>query len=72
MSGLEKGKDGLGMGIKIIFGIIVLAMAVLCAAWLTLNMTVTNVTPGNTLPFTTSYGVSFPEGSCWKMELKKQ
>ena len=71
MSGFEKGKAGLGMGIKIIFGIIVLAMVVLYAACFTLNMTVTNVIPGNTLPFTTSYNVSFSEGSCWKMELKK-
>ena len=30
MSGLEKGKAGLGTVIKIIFGIIVLAMVVLC------------------------------------------
>jgi hypothetical protein len=30
MSGLEKGKTGLGMRIKIIFGIIVIAMVVIC------------------------------------------
>jgi hypothetical protein len=31
-------------------------------AWFSLNVTVTNVVPGNALPFTTNYGVSFPEG----------
>ena len=31
-------------------------------AFLTLSVSVTNVSPGTSLPFTTNYGVSFPEG----------
>jgi hypothetical protein len=58
----EKPKGGLGTGIKIVIYLIVLAIVIAFAAWLTLNVTVTNVTPGNALPFTTTYGVSFPEG----------
>jgi hypothetical protein len=58
----EKPKGGLGTGIKIIIYLIVLAIIVAVVAFLTLSVSVTNVTPGNALPFTTNYGVSFPEG----------
>jgi len=55
-----KGKGG--FGIKLILGIIVLVIVILAVAFLTLSVSVTNVSPGNSLPFTTKYGVSFPEG----------
>jgi hypothetical protein len=57
----EKQK-GMGTGVKIIISLIVLAIIVVVVAWFSLNVTVTNVTPGNALPFTTNYGVTFPEG----------
>jgi hypothetical protein len=56
----EKGRSG--SGIKYVIYLIVLALIVAVVAWFSLNVTVTNVTPGNALPFTTNYGVSFPEG----------
>ena len=52
----------MGTRVKIIVGIIFLAIVIFVAAWLTLNVTVTNVTADNALPFTTTYGVSFPQG----------
>ena len=55
-------KHGLGTGIKIVIALIVLALIVVLAAFLTLNVTVTNVSQETSLPFTTNYGVSFPEG----------
>ena len=58
----EKRKGGLGTGIKIVIYLIVLAIIVAVAAFLTLSVSVTNVSPGNSFPFTTMYGVSFPEG----------
>ena len=51
-----------GSGAKIILGVILLMIIILAAALLTLDVTVTNVAPGVAMPFTTSYGVSFPEG----------
>ena len=56
----NKGNGGFGM--KVILGIIVLVIVILAVSLLTLTVSVTNVTPGNALPFTTNYGVSFPEG----------
>jgi hypothetical protein len=58
----EKGKDGWGTGIKIVISLIVLAIIVALVAFLTLSVTVTNTSPGNALPFTTNYAVTFPEG----------
>jgi hypothetical protein len=58
----KKQKGGMGTGIKIVISLIVLAIVIAVVAWFSLNVTVTNVTPGNALPFTTNYGVSFPEG----------
>jgi cation transport ATPase len=57
----EKAKGG-GSGVKIILGIILLVIILIVAAFLTLNVTVSNVAPGVAMPFTTNYGVSFPEG----------
>jgi hypothetical protein len=58
----QKQKRSSGTGIKYILYLIVLAIVIAVIAWFSLNVTVTNVTPGDTLPFTTNYGVSFPEG----------
>jgi hypothetical protein len=51
-----------GGSIKYLIYVIVLAIVLIIVAWFSLNVTVTNVVPGNALPFTTNYGVSFPEG----------
>ncbi len=51
-----------GSSIRYIIYIIIFAIVIAVVAWFSLNVTVTNVTPGNALPFTTNYGVSFPEG----------
>jgi len=58
----EKQKSGSGTGIRIVISLLVLAVIVAVAAFLTLSVSVTNVAPGAVLPFTTNYGVSFPEG----------
>lgn len=58
----QKEKGSSGSGIKYIIYLIILAIIVAVVAWFSLSVTVTNVTPGNALPFTTNYGVSFPEG----------
>jgi len=58
----EKRKSGMGTGIKVVIGVIVLALIVVAAAFLTLSVSVTNAAPGNALPFTTNYAVTFPEG----------
>lgn len=55
----QKGASGT---IKIIIYLIVLAVIVAAVVWLSLSVTVTNVAPGVSMPFTTTYGVSFPEG----------
>ena len=57
----DKAKGG-GGGLKIILGIILLVIILIAVAFLTLNVTVSNVAPGLAMPFTTNYGVSFPEG----------
>jgi hypothetical protein len=57
----QKAKGG-GSGVKIILGIILLVIILIAAAFLTLNAIVSNVAPGLAMPFTTNYGVSFPEG----------
>ena len=58
----EKGRGGLGAGGKILIACIVLVLIIVAAAFLTLSVSVTSVAPGNALPYTTNYGVSFPEG----------
>ncbi len=58
----QKEKGHSGSGFKYVIYLIVLAFIVIIVAWFSLNVAVTNVTPGNALPFTTNYGVSFPEG----------
>jgi hypothetical protein len=57
-----KRKRGLGTGTTIVIYLIVLAIIAAVIAFLTLSVSVTNVSPGNSFPFTTMYGVSFPEG----------
>ncbi len=57
----EKSSGGSG-GLKILLYLLVLALIITVVAWLTLSVSVTNVTPGVPMPFTTNYGVSFPEG----------
>ena len=57
----QKEKGG-GGTIKIIIYFIILAIIIAVAAWLSLSVTVTTVDPGVSMPFTTTYGVSFPEG----------
>ena len=58
----EKQTGGRGSGLTILLGLIVLVIIVVVVAFLTLSVSVTNVSPGTSLPFTTNYGVSFPEG----------
>jgi hypothetical protein len=58
----EKKTSGWGTGIKIAISLVVIALIVAAAALLTMSVNVTNVVPGNPLPYTTNYGVSFPEG----------
>jgi hypothetical protein len=58
----EKRKGRSGSGLMILLFLIVIAIIGVGIAFLTLTVSVTNVAPGNSLPFTTMYGVSFPEG----------
>jgi len=58
---LQKAKGGSG-GLKILLYLIVLVVIIAVVALLTMSVTVTDVAPGVSLPFTTNYGVSFPEG----------
>lgn len=59
---LEKQKGGLGRWVMPIIWLIVLACIIIVASLMTLSVSVTNTAPGVSLPFTTMYGVSFPEG----------
>ena len=56
----QKAKGGSGTGIIIALVVIVIVFAAI--AWFSVSETVTSVTPGTPLPFTTNYAVSFPEG----------
>lgn len=66
--GLEEGraqeirKRGPGTGMKIILCLVVFAIIGVIIAYLTLSVSVTDISPGKSLPFTTTYSVSFPEG----------
>lgn len=66
--GLEEGRvrdyrnRGHGTGMKIVLGLVALAIIGIVGAYLTLSVTITEVSPGYSLPFTTTYSVSFPEG----------
>jgi hypothetical protein len=57
-----KRRGGLGTGIRIVISVIVLAIIVAAVAYLTMSVSVTNISQGSSLPFTTNYSVSFPEG----------
>jgi hypothetical protein len=56
------GSRGMGIGAKILIGLVVLVILLLVAAFLTLNVNVVGSEPDVTYPFSTMYGVSFPEG----------
>ncbi len=56
----EKQKGG--SGLLIVLGLIVLVIIAAAIAWFSVSATITDVTPGIALPFTTNYSVSFPEG----------
>jgi hypothetical protein len=56
----EKQKGG--SGVIIVIALIVLVVIAAAIAWYSVSATVTDVTPGTALPFTTNYAVSFPEG----------
>ncbi|MEI7858175.1 MAG: hypothetical protein WCH85_11850 [Methanomicrobiales archaeon] len=58
----EAKKGGWGMGVKIILSLVVLAIIVAAFGLLTLSVSVMSASPGNALPFTTNYAVTFPEG----------
>ncbi|MGD1004577.1 MAG: hypothetical protein ABR887_04080 [Methanoregulaceae archaeon] len=58
----EKRKGSLGTRIKIVISLVVLVIIVAGVAFLMISVSVTNVSPTDSLPFTTTYGVSFPEG----------
>jgi hypothetical protein len=58
----ESKKEGWGMGTKIVLSLVVLAILVAAVGFLTLSVSVMSVSPGNALPYTTNYAVTFPEG----------
>lgn len=58
----ETERGGKGTGIKYALYLVVLLFIIALVAWLSLNVNVSKVEPGLSLPFTTNYGVSFPEG----------
>jgi len=58
----EKQKHGSGRWIMPIIGLIVLVCIMVVAVFLTLSVSVTSTTTGVSFPYTTMYGVSFPEG----------
>ena len=58
----QQKKNSSGTGIRYLIYFIVLALIVVVVAWFSLNVTVSDVSPGTSLPFTTNYGVTFPEG----------
>ena len=60
-SGTGKG-GGMRGKTKVLVGVIVLAIVMIAAGILTFTVTVVNTEPGATSPYTTTYGVSFPEG----------
>jgi len=53
---------GMGMGIKVVISLVILAILITLIGYLTLSVSVMNVSPGGALPFTTNYAVTFPEG----------
>jgi hypothetical protein len=58
----ETQKGGWGTGTKIVLSLVVLAILVAVVGFLTLSVSVMSVSPGNALPYTTNYAVTFPEG----------
>ena len=58
----ERQKTKGGSGLIIVIALIVLVVIAVAIAYYSVSATVTDVTPGIALPFTTNYAVSFPEG----------
>jgi hypothetical protein len=58
----KQDSGGMGTGTKILIGIIILIIVLLTSAVLLLNVTVVGADSDVTYPFSTMYGVSFPEG----------
>jgi predicted transglutaminase-like protease len=58
----DKTSGGTGTVFKILTGIVILAIIILVSSFLTLSVSVTEVSPGKSLPYTTMYSVSLPEG----------
>ena len=59
--GRERGRKK-GSGLKGLLGIILVIIIILVAALLTLNVTITNPVTGISMPFSSNYSVTFPEG----------
>ena len=55
-------KSGMSMKAKVILGVAGLLIIILIAAFLTISVTTTAVSGTPSFPYTTTYGVSFPEG----------
>jgi hypothetical protein len=58
----ENRRRGPGTGVKLILCLIVFVIIGTIIAFLSLSVSVTDISSGNSLPYTTKYGVSFPEG----------
>lgn len=57
-----KESGGMSMKNKILLGIVGIIILVLVVAFLTINVTTSTVSDSASFPYTTTYGVSFPEG----------
>ncbi len=57
-----KEQGGMSLKTKALLGIIGVIIIVLIVAFLTINVTTTAVSDSASFPYTTTYGVSFPEG----------
>ena len=49
-------------GVKVLLGIILVIVIIFIAALLTLDVTITNPVTGTSMPFSSNYSVTFPEG----------
>jgi len=58
----QKKKTSRGWGVRIILYLFIIVILIGIIGFLTLSVSVTSVLPGDSLPFTTTYAVTFPEG----------
>lgn len=58
----QKGKNGMKTGTIVASSLIVIVIFLALAAILTMSTSVSSAQPGGALPYTTMYGVTFPEG----------